>query len=905
MAPDLPSPIVAELPLPVEPELVAPVEAPLPKPVGETARESAELANLQHPGTTAPTEASTQREEISSLEAFDEAVADLLTEPIPADALAPEPKQERQERPAAAARPAWSRRRILAIVGGSLALLVVGGGGTAWYLLHGRRPAEAQALVDQACVLLGDDLYLSFRKAAEQLSKAQALHANDREIVGLLAQAYLGAARAGGLSEVQQADEVLRRLQPRDQGNPEVAKARALRDLLAGRVDDARRALAPLASKNDTRAAVYLGWVELQAGKLSAAEQAFREALARDDKLPAAHLGIGQVRQRQGDRPGAMAAYDQVLQRRPTHFTAAVAKIQLSDDPAAESRLLETVAKLQASASPRELAEIYTLLGTQALAQSRRKDAEERLRKALAAAPSFVPAQVALAGLLCEQDKTDEAYALSRRAVAAEPKNVEAWLVLVRVLLQQKKPLDAGQALQTLVQLAPKDARVLYWQGRREEAVAAAGSDDKAAQFYQKAVEADPRYIDAYIGLSRVLTRQGRATDALAALRQVAAQAQDDPQLAAALGDAYLAGGDSVKAEEALRLALSRKPDLLAVRMSLAQALEQQGRLAEAERELATVAELNKSYPGLSERRAQLLLRQGRYEEAEVQYLEAAAAPGASQALRLDAASYNLKSHPAEAEEILRAVLKEDPRSSRAHTLFALLRLQQQEVGEAALHAELATKLNDSPEALLARGMVLLAQGRRLEALDSLAKARRPPVEAMAMVMHARQLAAENQHAEAMEELNSFIARHQQLLADRMIYRPDDVSELLGGAYLLQGDLLTLAQKEDKALRFYELAARTMPKSGEAAARYGRALYHAGKRSAAIRELVRAIQLGGDQAPYALESYLLLGDSYREAKQRAESLRAYNKWLSLAPPTAPERHEVETHVLALSDPRRR
>ena len=78
-----------------------------------------------------------------------------------------------------------------------------------------------------------------------------------------------------------------------------------------------------------------------------------------------------------------------------------------------------------------------------------------------------------------------------------------------------------------------------------------------------------------------------------------------------------------------------------------------------------------------------------------------------------------------------------------------------------------------------------------------------------------------------------------------------------------------------------------------------------GKRGPAIRELNRAIQLGGDQTPYALETYLLLGDSYREGRQRAEALRAYTKWLALAPPSAPERHEVETHVQVLGEGRRR
>jgi tetratricopeptide (TPR) repeat protein len=363
--------------------------------------------------------------------------------------------------------------------------------------------------------------------------------------------------------------------------------------------------------------------------------------------------------------------------------------------------------------------------------------------------------------------------------------------------------------------------------------------------------------------------------------------------------------GDNRKAEEAFRMALAKKPDLLPVRMNLALALEQQGRVDDADKELTAVAGRSKTFPGLAERRARLLLRAGRYDEAEALYLQAAGEPGASQPLRLDAVSYNLKTHPKEAEALLQAVLKDDPRSSRAHTLLALLRLQQQEVAEAALQADLAIRGGDSPEAHLAKGMVLLAQGQRLEGIAALAQARRPPVQATAMVLHARQLAAESQYGAAIDEIEDFIARHKDLVADRTVYRPEDAAELLGGAHLLHGDLLTLTQKEAQALRAYELASRERPKSGEAAARHGRALYNAGKRGPAIRELHRALQLGGDETPYALETYLLLGDSYREGRQRAEALRAYHKWLSLAPPSAPERHEVENHVQALGDGRKR
>ena len=65
----------------------------------------------------------------------------------------------------------------------------------------------------------------------------------------------------------------------------------------------------------------------------------------------------------------------------------------------------------------------------------------------------------------------------------------------------------------------------------------------------------------------------GQATDALAALEQVAAQAQGDPALATPSWEWPTDMKEGAKAEEAFRLALSKKPDMYPTRMELALAL--------------------------------------------------------------------------------------------------------------------------------------------------------------------------------------------------------------------------------------------------------------------------------------------------------------------------------------------
>ncbi len=806
--------------------------------------------------------------------------------------------------PEPAKHPPRSRKKLIFFGAVGAAVLLVGSVSYFYFFAHRRSTGDA-ADFNRAQLLLGDEMLPSYRKAADRFHSLVSKKPEDEDALGMEALARLSLARYGIAAEQRTGEERLNQV-GKDHKTPSVQEARALRDLLANKTADARKTLEPLvqsaSARKDFLAPVYLGWVELRAGKSAAAEKAFRISLRISPQLPAALYGIAQVHEREGDRETALADYGKVLKARPAHFGAALGQVRTGPGSLDEAKLTDVINKGKASASPRELGDAWTQLGALALSGggSRRAEAEDRFRKALAADPAQTVAQVGLASMLCDKDRYQEASELAQKAVKNEPANVEAWLVMARALLGLKKPLDAGAPLLQLVKLAPKDARVHYWQGRREEDSAAPDSDSKAAVDYQKALELNPRYLDAYIALSRVLARQNKTTDAMAALKQAAEQTQDDPDMANSLGEAYLAVNENDKAEEAFRLALRKKPSLLRARMNLGLALLHKDRLEAAAEALALVASADKDYPGLSERRAEVLLRQGKYPEAEKMYLQAAAQPGSSEQLRIDAAACVLSSRPKEAEAILEKVLVEDPRSARAHAMMASLKLAENNLAEAATHGDVAYRAGDQTEVMLVRAKILLAQNRRVEGLAALVAAKKPPFEGQAMALHAQQI-VNSSPKDALAEVTDLLARQKTLFADRAVYRPGDIAEILGGAYLIKGQICTLNQQDAEALLAFEAAVRELPKSGEAAFQYGRALYQAGKRPAANQQLLRALSLGGDKAAYALETYLLLGDSYREMHKKAEALRAYHQWIILAPATAPEKKEVDRYLRLLED----
>jgi tetratricopeptide (TPR) repeat protein len=133
--------------------------------------------------------------------------------------------------------------------------------------------------------------------------------------IELLRQGETGAAEAA-LAEILD-----RRLAERSTASQEAAEAARHLGALAYLSDTARalysyRTATDL-DPNDTWSWIYLGRLYKRAGNLAAAEQAFqkaREAAERADNardIMAADIGLGDVRVAQGDRAGALQAFEQ------------------------------------------------------------------------------------------------------------------------------------------------------------------------------------------------------------------------------------------------------------------------------------------------------------------------------------------------------------------------------------------------------------------------------------------------------------------------------------------------------------------------------------------------------------------------------------------------------------------
>jgi tetratricopeptide (TPR) repeat protein len=126
----------------------------------------------------------------------------------------------------------------------------------------------------------------------------------------------------------------------------------------------------------------------------------------------------------------------------------------------------------------------------------------------------------------------------------------------------------------------PKLADPFYWIGRTFEA---RGDTDKAAKYYDAALERDPSHFDALNAAAGLATSEARWSEAHNYLRRMADLNPTDPVVQANLGYVQLALKDYVSAESSFQEAIRLGGELARSYDGLGLALDARGESGEAE----------------------------------------------------------------------------------------------------------------------------------------------------------------------------------------------------------------------------------------------------------------------------------------------------------------------------------
>jgi tetratricopeptide (TPR) repeat protein len=192
-------------------------------------------------------------------------------------------------------------------------------------------------------------------------------------------------------------------------------------------------------------------------------------------------------------------------------------------------------------------------------AAGRASDAEAAARKGLALDPASSAAGVQLAWALLAQGKAAEAETVARKASETDARSGEAFAVLGSAVIagDAKKWGDAIAQAQQGAFLNPRNPVVQVEVGRIFEA---GGNLDQAVASYRKALDADPTYVPALLGLVEAQVRSGKTDDALASVQNLVRQSPQSANAQLLLGRLLLRKGDWAGAVGALEKAAAGLP---------------------------------------------------------------------------------------------------------------------------------------------------------------------------------------------------------------------------------------------------------------------------------------------------------------------------------------------------------
>jgi len=442
------------------------------------------------------------------------------------------------------------------------------------------------------------------------------------------AEKGIGADRLRGLQArtwLLQGDtaRVLREATPPDGPPADRAQILAIRGealMLRGRRQEAEAVIgeaSKLASDlaDVLRASAVLA---ISQGHLAEGEALVDKAIAGDDRDFDMVLLKASLREKEGDRDGALAQYDRALKLRPFAATTLARRAALRFDAGREA---EALADLQGALKLRPKDPAALLVKAKYLAKQKKpEEAWNALQPAMQNLRGNVDAQFLAAALNLQLGHTDQTVLFAQEVLAKAPDNGQALRILAAAYLKlgdlakaipliEKLHVQAPDDLAVTSQLAEAYSRV----GRNEDVVALAEKAGKAAddpslkltlgiallqegdlQRAETVLEGTDA-ANAPVALTLLHMRSGDLDAALAAAEGYRAKLPQSPLPDRLVAFVQMAKKDDAAAEKSLKAALGKDANFDPAILDLVSLYLKQNRLQEAE---ALLDALLKRKPG-------------------------------------------------------------------------------------------------------------------------------------------------------------------------------------------------------------------------------------------------------------------------------------------------------------------
>ena len=549
---------------------------------------------------------------------------------------------------------------------------------------------------------------------------------------------------------------------------------------------------------------------------------------------------------------------------------------------------------------------------------SRKKDeARKNIDEVLAQAPDNGDALALLANLELIDGKYDAALAAIDKAIAGAPKEDRFYAVKGRILSAKEQFPAAEAAFVKAIELDGKKLSnyatlVAFYVERKELNRAKASLEKMAAAF--------PDSSQPYMQMASIDLMENNVDAAEQHLTQALKVDPKNGKLKTAIADFYAKKGKFEQAEQLYKEAIQGEEKPEDFQAQLANFYFDFGKFDQAKVELDKVTAKNPKNAAAQLLQAKFQLKDGKNQEA----LDTVTAlsrdyPKWGELFFVKALAHsNLKDIKLAKEALLEAI-KLSPGFSKAHSLLAILSLQEGEFEIAKKEAATALKLNprDFQSALtLAKGVLFSKEYATAEKMFSELHAKAPDnVEvlgslgltymAMQLEPKAKQtfeklLVIQPDNAKAFTFLLQLAQKNgtakEELI--KMTQAQIEKAPKSGGMQILLANLYLSANQPDKALEIYNKAQELDPDNPQPYAMSAMILTKQGKTDQAITEYRDLLA----KQPKALGAYMGLGSIYEQTGKPELAKEAYEKALTVKADFAPAANNLAWMIAEGKDP---
>lgn len=345
--------------------------------------------------------------------------------------------------------------------------------------------------------------------------------------------------------------------------------------------------------------------------------EALERAASLDPKFVAPHYWLGWIALSEREPAKAQLSFGKALELNPQHVRSVVgmAEAQLREAKLvdAETRVNRAIEDLAATMTQSERCETYLLAASIAVARMQPPLAIENLLSALQADPRNRRATRELGEQFFRAGEFDRALEHFKQNAALSAGDPESTLGLIKAQFGKKDWNALKKVLPPAIAQYPRDGRFLYWFGRvQEEEV----EFDKARAQYEKAIQADPNFLQPYIRLAELDFRSNDLPSARKRLDEALGVGGTSSDLANDVGESFLAMGETNRAVAAFRAALTIDRSNPDARINLAGHFIETRQFAEALEELNEMIAAGVASPRVKLRQASAMIGVGEADRA-------------------------------------------------------------------------------------------------------------------------------------------------------------------------------------------------------------------------------------------------------------------------------------------------